>query len=342
MVAASQIWNQIDDAERCLVGGKFEDAASLASSIILKIRNSKFENPLGDNQLADMMNSAGMVIVQSHKELGRIKQVFDELKEIYGTIWAIPVQVFLTGASMQIAEGFSSDLKETMEEYLSKWEYMRDGGVHVLVEEESMKLSHESHNNIRAYVLSCAFYVEVAELYCVKLLSLVLHKTDLAISWAEKASLPEENRQDLLMRLQAMQSRQKLATERATQAATTQSSDGISSEIGNSESKGDNKKQEFPVRLIPTGSDQFNPLMLWFRSVKIKIGRFQFVIPSGKTLLLFCLIFWMSFLLRKRGRGVKRTAMQQIGSMKRALFDAWKLAFSVQMNPLAAVQQMPR
>lgn len=51
--------------------GVFEEAASLASSIVHKIRNSEFERPLGDTELADMMNSAGMVIVQSYKELGR-------------------------------------------------------------------------------------------------------------------------------------------------------------------------------------------------------------------------------------------------------------------------------
>lgn len=50
--------------------GVFDEAASLASSTIHTIRNSEFERPIGDTELADMMNSAGMVIVQSYKELG--------------------------------------------------------------------------------------------------------------------------------------------------------------------------------------------------------------------------------------------------------------------------------
>jgi hypothetical protein len=56
---------------RLLVRGLFEEAEILASSIIRIIRISEFERPIGDTELADMMNSAGMVIVQSYKELGR-------------------------------------------------------------------------------------------------------------------------------------------------------------------------------------------------------------------------------------------------------------------------------
>jgi hypothetical protein len=53
------------------VRGLFEEAEILASSIIRIIRISEFERPIGYTELADMMNSAGMVIVQSYKELGR-------------------------------------------------------------------------------------------------------------------------------------------------------------------------------------------------------------------------------------------------------------------------------
>ena len=36
-----------------------------------------------------------------------------------------------------------------------------------------------------------------------------------------------------------------------------------------------------------------------------------------------------------------RIVSRQVSSVRRALIDAWQLAFSVQVNPLAAVQQLP-
>ena len=36
-----------------------------------------------------------------------------------------------------------------------------------------------------------------------------------------------------------------------------------------------------------------------------------------------------------------RIALRQAVSAKKALVDAWQLAFSVQVNPLAAVQPLP-
>lgn len=351
IVSESQIWNQIDEAERYLVRGVFDEAASLASSAIQTIRNSEFERPIGDTELADMMNSAGMVIVQSYKELGRTKQVFVKLNEIYGSIWAIPVQVFLTGASLQVAEGFGFELKQKMEEYLSKWEYMIDAGVYVLREDETEKSSSNplENDHIRRYFLSCTFYLEVAELYTVKLLGMFLHRTDLAISWAEAANLPQDGHQALLRRLHSLQAMQKQqAAQRAAPGLTLPLSNDDSHETGNEKSavsKGDKERQDFSWKLIQQsiqrGNDRLNPFCWWFRSMKIKIGRLQFVIPSGKLMLFFSLFFSMSFLLRKRGGVFKSLATKQMNSLKQAAFDALKLAFSVQMNPLAAVQ-LPR
>lgn len=39
---------------------------------------------------------------------------------------------------------------------------------------------------------------------------------------------------------------------------------------------------------------------------------------------------------------LNRAVFQQAASLRRAFFDALQLAFSVQMNPLAAVQQVPQ
>jgi hypothetical protein len=98
-----------------------------------------------------------------------------------------------------VAEGSGLELKEKMEEYLSKWEYMIDAGVYVLREDETENLSSSPSENdhIRQYFISCSFYLEVAELYTVKLLGMWSHRTDLAISWVEAANLPQDGCQVL-------------------------------------------------------------------------------------------------------------------------------------------------
>lgn len=54
----------------------FEQAASLASSIIRNLmrenrQNGNVENDSNENELHDMLESSGMVFVQSMKELAR-------------------------------------------------------------------------------------------------------------------------------------------------------------------------------------------------------------------------------------------------------------------------------
>lgn len=49
----------------------FKEAASLASSTVHRIHSTPFADAVDDVQMAEMMESAGMVFVQSMKELGR-------------------------------------------------------------------------------------------------------------------------------------------------------------------------------------------------------------------------------------------------------------------------------
>lgn len=119
----------------------------------------------------------------------------------------------------------------------------------------------------------------------------------------------------LLRRLHSLQAMQKQqAAQRAAPGLTFPSSNDDSHETGNEQSaasKGDKERQDLSWKLIQQsmqrGSDRLNPFFWWFRSIKIKIGRLQFVIPSGKLMLFFSLFFWMSFLLRKRGGVFKRS-----------------------------------
>ncbi|GJN15856.1 hypothetical protein PR202_gb02800 [Eleusine coracana subsp. coracana] len=193
-----------------------------------------------------MLESAGMVLVQALKELKRTSEIFVQLEETFGSVAYVPVKVFLTGATMQMATESVSDLRPIFEEYIAKWRYTNDE-VYVLNREQD-----SSSNGLAVIsVMSTEQYFEVAELYTVTFLSIVSQEIETAISWAEKAELVEKDRQGLLKKLQALQS-----------AA--------------------NKK--------PSTVKQIT----------------------------------------------ERTVYQHASSLRRAFFDALQLAFSVQMNPLAA------
>ncbi|PIN02628.1 hypothetical protein CDL12_24857 [Handroanthus impetiginosus] len=71
------IWEEIDRAESYLVCCMFDEAASLASSIIMRLHedykhsNKSCEVSDFENEWDDMLESAGMVLVQSMKQLQR-------------------------------------------------------------------------------------------------------------------------------------------------------------------------------------------------------------------------------------------------------------------------------
>ncbi|XP_020091004.1 protein APEM9-like isoform X2 [Ananas comosus] len=347
LVSEYDIWKQIDDAERCLVGNMFEDAAALASSIVRNIQTAQLEHVVDDIQLVEMTEAAGMVLIQSLKELGRISQLFVELKEVYGSVAAIPVQIFLTGASMQITEGFTSNLGAIFEDYLAKWK-CTNGGIYILTEE-----GEEDCRCIRQCVLSTEDYLDVAELYTITLLGMVLNETELAISWTEGAELREEDRQDLLRRLYSLQStaNHRSSAGLAEKQATKESHPSSAINASKVEeypktiqphflSSGD-KLKAGPIKSLHPSIRRIDPCFWWFRTVRIKFGRVQLVLPGAKLLLIVSLIFSAYYILRKRGIILKRLVSRQLLSLRKALVDAWGLAFSIQMNPLAAVQQLP-
>ncbi|KAJ4839180.1 hypothetical protein Tsubulata_012927 [Turnera subulata] len=93
----------------------YEEAAALASSIIKRLtqqqqqlRERNHNEPIvvvgemNDNELHDMIESAGMVLVQSLNQLGRTSEILNEPKSLFVSAAAVPVQVFLTGYSLPV------------------------------------------------------------------------------------------------------------------------------------------------------------------------------------------------------------------------------------------------
>ncbi|VFQ94092.1 unnamed protein product [Cuscuta campestris] len=99
-------WEDIERAESYLVCCMYDEAASCSHSVLkslLEIINSNNNNIHNheiaecNDELDDMLESAGMAFVQSLNQLGRISEILKELKMLFGSVTAIPAHVFYTG-----------------------------------------------------------------------------------------------------------------------------------------------------------------------------------------------------------------------------------------------------
>ncbi|XP_028760324.1 protein APEM9-like [Neltuma alba] len=343
----SAIWKEIELAESYLVCSMFEEAASLASSIFkrLRERGRGMATEEEASQLYDMLESTGMVQVQSLKELGRTFEILNQLRQCFVSVKFIPAQVLLTGACFQIADGSPLAVREFLEEFLNGW--ILEGEQYYTVVAEA-DLEREVGDNIQI-VLGIDNYVEIVEVYAVTLLATVLNNVDLAISWVEKAPLPEEKRQGILRRLHSMHSSKSTNASQISLAQSAANNNEAFSlaELQSCESlpnalKGkhpDNRKFR-PKEAILKLSERIEPCFWCFRSINLKLGNTHFVISKGK-IMLGCVVLLICYVLKKKQASVKRTVRRQLTAVKRALVDIWQLAFSYQVNPLAAVQPLP-
>ncbi|XP_057981486.1 protein APEM9 [Malania oleifera] len=341
------IWKEIEQSESYLVCCMFEEAALLASSVLKRVCSDKSTETKEDIQLQEIIESAGMVLVQSWKGLGRASKILDELKELFTSVTDIPVSVLLASVCFQLAEGSSFGVQEFLEAFLNKWRYV-DEQYYVLAGAEA-----DIRNMVGCYgrfVLGVDKYLEVVEVYVFTLLGMVLNDIDLAVSWVENAALPEDQRQQLLRRLHSLYS-----------LKVSNPSKGCSSPLPADEHKACSSLNELNVskrspkvlnaQCPPDGgnnaehrvlklSRRFDPYFWWFRTITLKLGSARLVI-SNRKVMLGCLIFIISFVIRRKQITLKRIARKQVVSVKKALKDLWQLAFQYQVNPLAAVQPHP-
>lgn len=116
-------WEEIELAESYLVSGMFEEAGTLASSVLTRINVYQHADNRDECPLHEMMISAAMVLVQSWKESGRASNLLGELENYFGSVTAIPIQVILTGACIQVSSDHSSGVRTFLENFLSKWKF---------------------------------------------------------------------------------------------------------------------------------------------------------------------------------------------------------------------------
>ncbi|KAL3533216.1 hypothetical protein ACH5RR_006737 [Cinchona calisaya] len=347
--AKTATWEEIERSESYLVSCMFEEAAALAFSIIGNLlencQTGGFEN-YSMNERDDMLESAGMVLAQSMKELARTSEILNELKLLFGSVTAIPVQVFITGACFQISEVPSSGVERYLEEFLGKWLY-KDEGYYLSVEETA-----DREGFGKQFAIGVNQYLEVVDLYVTTCLGMVLRDIDSAISWVEKAALPEEKRQELLRRLLLMNASKAaisssqavvsslLVDKHGTESAFLEEQKTYNKSSKNLESGYLANRETSVEETILKLSGQGAPCFWWFRTITLKFGNAKLVLSNG-NIFLGCLLLVACYFVRRKQASLKGVLKKQVMSMKKALVDLWQLAFSYQVNPLAAVQPLP-
>ncbi|KAL5979390.1 hypothetical protein ACLOJK_019288 [Asimina triloba] len=191
-------------------------------------------------------------------------------------------------ACFQLSEGYSSGLQEIFEEFLCKWKYV-DGKGYVLENRRPHATADEGYS-----FLAVEKYLEVSEVYIFTLLRAVLGDIDLAISWVEKAELPEEKREEMLRRLHSLYSRKQSTSALVpSQSSDRNSSHTLSGSVtsrvegfsGAAEknnalnSKPAIIKSKYPF--LERLSEKIGPCFWWFRTVTLEFcdARLPFNLP---------------------------------------------------------------
>ncbi|CAH9133184.1 unnamed protein product [Cuscuta epithymum] len=275
----------------------FNQAASISRSVIEclveRIRsNDNIPKTVGScGELDRLLERAGLVFVKSLNELGRTSEILSELKVLFGSVTAIPAKLIVTWSSFPMSDGLSSHFLEAVEEYLNSWQYMEEPYDHYACE-----TAHGGGFGMKNE-LAVNDYLDVAEIYAIAFLGRTLKNFDLALSWVEKASLPEENRQDLLRQLYSMNSSEPV-TEIDEHLTESSSIEDHKTSSSNNQEK--NLKQAL-VELFKKRAP-----FCWFRSIRLKFGNPGFVISNGKFFLCCAALVIFHFIRKSNLKRLRR------------------------------------
>lgn len=335
-IAASVSWDEIDLAESYLVSGLFEEAAALASSILTRLHDNRNIYTEDEIQLHEMMESSSMVLVQSWRETRRTSDLLNELECYFGSVTKIPVQVILTGACVQVSGGNPSRVRCFLEDFLAKWQL--DNEKYYVLSSLDLQKNDEVVSVMHS-TLEVDQYLKVVEFYALTLMGVVLSDVDHAVSWVEKAQLPEKGRQDLLRRLSSLYPvKSPSSTHGAASVSTDEEPEShplTLKEVKQSEKTITNTG----IQSLRGVVDTKHSIWIWFQNMAQR-SCISAIASKGK-IFLGCLIFLICYFIQKKRETIKRVVQRRMLSLKQTLVDFWKLAFSYQVNPLAAVQPLP-
>ncbi|XP_024385322.1 protein APEM9 [Physcomitrium patens] len=358
--SADLIWNKIELAERFLVSAMYQDAASTATTILQTLsclmhlsdheescgsdREDITEDAeVGKSEHEEMLECAGMVLLQSYRAIGRVGEFFDSLKALNVGVAEWPPFLVEIGACLQVADGAFPAARAALEEFLAF---------------RSMCLLEEA-------------YAEIVELYVIKVLAEGLQETEHALDWVKRASLTQDRRSVLLKKIQLQIEQAKFAEvvlkpiAESTSSLNSGTPTAVLESIHIKEPVKDMETEESsdPRCQLNTckaadDSSISSKSMALLKKLNVSEGFFSlktllelaFARVSAATsawhplssehlegnVLRFGALVALFFFLRHFPTW-RRFIGKAINSFGVGIRDFWQLAFSVQINPLAAV-----
>jgi hypothetical protein len=337
------LWNEIDLAERYLVSAMNEDAASTATTV-LQTLSTLMHSPhssgmcgeeveeVGKSEHEEMLECAGMVLLQSYRAIGRVGEFFDILEKLNVGVAEWPLILLETGACLQISDGAYPAARAALEEFLAV---------------QSTCLSEEK-------------YAQVVELLVIKVLVKGLQEIESAMNWVERANLTEETRLVILKKIQVQMERMKASSEPVSVEVPSPTL-----EVKTFEEKSPGIKDESKEVVLEAGNDTADApgtgddepsmrskslaLLKRFKVsegffslktlVELALARLSAASSNleGRALRFGALAALFLFVFLRHRHSLRRLVGKSFSAVRVGLSDLWQLAFSVQINPLAAV-----
>ncbi|PIN04946.1 hypothetical protein CDL12_22516 [Handroanthus impetiginosus] len=210
-----------------------------------------------------------------------------------------------------MSESPSNSVQGFLEDFLNNWRYVDDRYYPLVGKDASVS---DTERSCLRFSIGVDEYLEVVELYAVMLLANTIKHTDLAISWVEKAMLPTEKRQELLRRLQSMNS--STGTSSSQSLISPRLPDEHKSDLlrvqkpycghqKDIESKYLHVERNTEKEEILKLSRKRVPYIWWFPTISLKLRNTRFVVPTGK-MLLASLLLLLCYVTRKKQAMLKR------------------------------------
>eukprot|EP00250_Pteridium_aquilinum_P024379 c28993_g1_i1 orf=685-1902(-) len=370
------LWAHIDEAERHLICSQYDEAAELSATLLRELSEVQvFPGHLEGthsfidlDEVEDMIESAGMVSIQAYSESGRSSKILIDLESIFGSLAKIPSSLFLSGVCLQISAGFYAEAKVSLESFLDHWAFTS-------LCAESCMFKPSSEQSHKSLCLKPKEYIQMSKLYSVQVLGKGLKTIDAAMRWVDKADIPTDIKQDLKEELKRVSlgfdrkdSRDLVIHYKVTEGTAKAGacvdsffnnpaiSEGV--ELKDKNLVGKQACKEDNVQSLGRTFHFCSPTMKflsgWMTSsvnCSMYSSRWQKVLAVfHQKKALFsgaAMVFLLIALHKQRSKlsrvlaGLGRVSMNFSRAIFVMLFDFWQLAFSVQLNPLAAVQPLP-
>lgn len=363
----SMAMEQIDLAERFLLSSQFDEASALSSSVLLELMRPGILQDSEPDAIHDMIESAGMVLIQAYSETGRSSKIFEVLEPIFGCVAEVPLSIFLAGVCLQMSAGLFSDARMAIESFLQDW-------TSTPMREESCVLKLTGKRNHEPVYLKLETYMEVVEIYCIQVLAKGLKNVDLAQKWVTEADISADKKQGIREKLEKISSipetkdgavsisQYKVSETKFSNFYSDTATTSLLSETGKQiDEVGMQKRTRkeadsqvlsrsihlfFPVvgflsRLMHSSSVDYPLYASRWHKVLAVVSQRKAILGGAASFFLLCAIYKQRHNLTRLFRSLNTLLRDLLHTIRVGFVDFWQLAFNVQLNPLAAVQPLP-